>query len=143
MPSQSRNVNPTVVLTGAELTNIVRNAWGKPQLAVLIADLREQSVVLVDLTPAQLAALVEISITYAYAAMRLTPSERLSVRIGDRPLIQPKANGKAETETRVNGHGNGHLPNFADAVGEVIRMFGAETVAAAALDAMPAVEAAE
>jgi hypothetical protein len=133
MASKSKHVNPTLVFTGPELAALVKNTWGKPQRATLVAAWHECRIVLIDPTVSQLAALAGISIAYAYAGVKLPSAERARVSAGYRPLIE----GKAETANTVNGHGNGHLPNPADAIGEVIKMFGPELVAEVAMNALP------
>jgi hypothetical protein len=58
---------------------------------LLFADIVEGTVTLSDMSKRQIAAVVEVSVAYGHAALRMPPAEREKVRRGLRPLIQPKA----------------------------------------------------
>jgi hypothetical protein len=120
MYTLGRNVN--IWFTGHRLEKALEGL-SKPQRAVLVADLRVRGVALTELSQAQWAALAEVNAGYISKATQLSSDEREAVYLGRRPLVE------------TNGHS---IPDIAT----VIAVHGAEVVAAAALDAMPAVKAA-
>jgi hypothetical protein len=119
MYALGRSVN--TILTGRALAQYLETL-NKAQRAILVAEWRAQNAALVDLSLAQWGLLVDVNPGYISKAAQLTPRERIDVVNGRRPLVET----------------NGHAPDIA----EVITAFGAEVVAAAALDAMPAVKVA-
>ena len=58
--------------------------------ALLLRDIAIGKVQLMDLSVRQLAAIIDISLTYAYAAVRLDPDDCEDLRRGLRPLILPR-----------------------------------------------------
>jgi hypothetical protein len=112
-----RNVN--VVLTGRTLAHHLENL-NKAQRAISVANWRAHDAVLVDLSLAQWGTLVGVNPGYISKASQLTSKEQTAVYDGTRSLIETNGNG---------------YPIDLD---EVIATFGAETVAARALDALPA-----
>jgi hypothetical protein len=58
--------------------------------AVLAADILDGKVILQGLTAKSVAQLVGANASYMYAAAKLTPEQRLEVRAGKRPLLQPR-----------------------------------------------------
>jgi hypothetical protein len=120
MYTLGRNVN--IWFTGHRLEKALEGL-SKPQRAVLVADLRGRGVALTELSQAQWAALVEVSAAYISKAAQLSFDEREAVCLGRRPLVE--TNGRSTPD-----------------IATVIAVHGAEVVAAAALDAMPAAKVA-
>src|SRR5262249_61445175 len=72
---------------------------GKANLALLAAEIKEGSVVLIDLSARQLASVVGCSPGYVTTALRTSPLRREAVRRGLRPLVEPRP--KAGPEERL------------------------------------------
>jgi hypothetical protein len=78
---------PLLTIKGRELARRKRT---KTQQAFLVRNIVTGKVQLTDLSIRQLATLVNVSATYAYAAIHLQDGDCADVHRGLRPLIRPK-----------------------------------------------------